>query len=405
MSAESRVLSFAAVGLHGRERCTRMASLAFLLMLTVGLGAQDPGDATGLSVDIARKIADAVSPAREIGLVVTAPDGDEAARITVREELVRALRARGIQPLEMSEGLVAVSVGCGSNLRERVCIAEIRAPGAARVLAVVTRPHNATMSDEAAPRLSLELARIFGQRAPILDIAFSDDRLYVLDPAALTLYRREVSGWQRRESRPLTPRRPWPRDIRGRVRVDGDSVEALLPGTTCHTDADFTRLSCSEDAQPWPLGLDNNGIDASRNFFNTPEGLPFYAAAPLDGTDLSGSRWVIADRSGALSFLDGSRRTVATAGRGEDVVALRSACGDGAFVLVSSRRERGENGDALQLFRVVQRHLISAAAPRDLPGRTTAVWAAPGATVATVVTHAFGADRYEAFQVRVACDW
>ncbi len=382
-----------------------MAGLAFLLMVTVAAAAQSPTTAPGLPSELAPGIAGAVAPATEIALTVSTPDGGEGQRAGVRDELVRALRARGIHLLDGSDGLVAVSVSCASNLRERACIAEIARPGGERVLVAVTRPHDAGMPADRTARLSLEVDRLFGQRAPILDIGLLGDRLFVLDPAALTLYRRGASGWQRSESRAVSSRRPWPRDVRGRVRIEESTVEALLPGVTCRTDVELTRLSCAEDRQAWPLGIDNSGIDASRNFFSTFDGLPFYAAAPLDGSDPAGPRWLIANRFGALTFLDGSRRTVGAAGRGDDVVALRSACSTGAFVLVSSPRGRGDSGATLQLFRLVEHQLVAAAAPRDLPGRTTALWAAPGATVATAVTHDPGAERYEAFQVGIACDW
>lgn len=381
-----------------------MASHAFLLILTVMPGAQSPASTPGLPWEIAQKIAAAVRPATEIALNVSAADGAGGERVMVRDELERALREHGINPLDGGDGLVAVSVSCGSNLRERACIAEIVRPDGGRLLAAVTRAHGANAAAGRPARLSLDARRVFGQRAPILDIALSSDRLLVLDPAAVTMYRRNDGGWLPIESRAVSSSRPWPRDVRGRLHVQGTIVDALLPGLTCRTDVNLTRLSCTEDRRPWPLDVENTGIDPSRNFFTTPDGLPFYAAAPVEGADPAGPRWLIADPSGALTFLDASRRALATAGRGDDVVALRAPCGGGAYALVSLPRTREGSGDALRLFRLVERELVPAAPPLELPGSTTALWAGPDGGMATVVTHDPGADRYDVYQVGIACD-
>jgi hypothetical protein len=72
-------------------------------------------------------------------------------------------------------------------------------------------------------------------------------------------------------------------------------------------------------------------------------------------------------------------------------------------VLIASSG-RGDRPDTLRLFHVLRRQLIPAAAPVELPGRFTALWAAPGASVATAVAQDAGAERYDAFQIRLACD-
>jgi hypothetical protein len=185
--------------------------------------------------------------------------------------------------------------------------------------------------------------------------------------------------------------------------VDGTAVAALLPGMTCRSNVEVSSLSCVDDQQSWPLGIDNSGVDASRNFFSTPEGLPFFAAAPL-APEVASARWLIADAFGSLSFLDGSRRVIAAAGSGDDVVALAAACGGGVYAIVSRPRGSDDRGDALHVFRVVERQLVPAAPPIELSGVVTALWAEPGETLATAVTYDAHADRYEAFHIAVACD-
>jgi hypothetical protein len=229
------------------------------------------------------------------------------------------------------------------------------------------------------------------------------DRLVVLDPQALTRYQRGDNGWQRVGTEPIAARRVWPRDLRGRVRVDGSRVDAFLPGVVCRSAGDGARLACVDDREAWPIGIDNTGLEANRNYFHTPEGLAFFGAAPLGpGASDANARWIVAAPTGALLLLDESRRSVATLASGDDVVALNALCA-GPVVLVASSG-RGERPDTVRLVRVVGRQFVPVAAPVELPGRLTALWAGPGATAATAVSRDAGADRYDAFQIRIACD-
>jgi hypothetical protein len=207
-------------------------------------------------------------------------------------------------------------VTCDENLRERACLAEIRR-GATRKSCRQPGHGVRTAVDPPAP-LSL-VAAIFGQRAPILDVATLGDRVRHGSGVGDALQRSDA-GWQPLQSRPIASSRPWPRDVRGRLRLDGASLEALLPGVACHAFLDLVSMTCVDDRQSWPLGIDNSGVDASRNHFTTPEGFAFFGAAALG--DDAGARWLVADRFGALALLDATRGHAANAGAGDDVVAL-----------------------------------------------------------------------------------
>src|SRR5207247_3052395 len=186
--------------------------------------------------------------------------------------------------------------------------------------------------------LSLELTPVFSQRAPMLDIAVTGNRLLVLDPERITLYEpdaaerapsaersgadREAAAerWQPRRSAVISRSRPWPRDVRGRLRTDELTLIAWLPGVTCRGSADLSRFACADErGVSWPIGIENTGIDAGRNYFYTPEGLPFYSAAPLVAD--ADARWIVASTTGDLLFLDDQRRRTAAAGASADDVA------------------------------------------------------------------------------------
>src|SRR5206468_555358 len=129
---------------------------------------------------------------------------------------------------------------------------------------------------------------------------------------------RSPARWTLRRSGTVSRSHPWPRDVRGRLRSDETTVTAWLPGVICRGSSDLSRLVCSEQrGESWPIGIENTGIDALRNYFNTPEGLPFYAAAPVDAD--AGVRWLVASTRGELLFLDGGRRAAAAGASADDV--------------------------------------------------------------------------------------
>ena len=411
------MLTFADVAIHGRERLMQMAARVLTLSLAIApLSAQPPSPYQDLAIELAAKIAAALPSSQPATLsfmtVESVGSADMADRSSVSQaqtDIARALTARGVRIVERGPGAASVRVSCLENLRERACVADIEA-GSTRHVVAATRPLDAR-ANRPAP-LTLDVQPLFSQRAPILDAALSGDRLVVLDPRTVTRYQRSEAGWQRADSQPIVTSRVWPRDVRGRLRLDGGRLDVFLPGVVCRGASDATRLACAgadDVRQPWPIGIDNTGIEANRNYFYTPEGLKFFAVAPL-GPDAN-ARWLVAGSSGALVFLDETRQSVAAVASGDDVAALSAACAGpagaggnaGTLVLVASAG-RSAGPDTLRLFRAVRRQLIPAAGPVELPGRFTALWAAPDATSAIAVSHDAVADRYEAFHIRISCD-
>src|SRR5262249_468306 len=163
---------------------------------------------------------------------------------------------------------------------ERLCIAEIKRQDAVQVVAS-TGPLMRDAPAIDAP-LVLELRHVFTQSTQILDAATVGDRLILLDATSLTFYQPPRAPWQPRRSKAVATSGIWPPHLRGRLRITGASVEAFLPGTICRATIESFAVSCADDRQPWPLGIDNAGMAAGRNYFTTPEGLGFYGFAPLD---------------------------------------------------------------------------------------------------------------------------
>jgi hypothetical protein len=267
-------------------------------------------------------------------------------------------------------------------------------------LAILTAAPRAQTPSPREPALGLDTRPLLAQRSPILDVAVAPDgaRLIVLEPARVSIRRWNPAGDASDvvEQRPVQTGRVWPRDLRGRVDASHLPFDVFLPGVTCRGDLDPLRLSCADESSPWP-GLPNNGVEAARNYFTTPEGRPFSSAAPLVAGQV---RWLIADRQGALMLLDEARAPIARlSAAGDDVAVVRAACVAGPFVVVANRvrREAAEpDVDELRLFRFAG-ELVPSASPLRLPGILTALWDG------TAVVHDLAADRYEAFQISVSC--
>jgi hypothetical protein len=366
-----------------------MTRLALALAVLAAPAAAQPSAALlDLAPDFAAAIAGAL-PAPTIRLNLTSDDA------RVRPEMIRLLAARGVRVVEIGDAII-VEATCGQNLRERVCAARIVRDGATP-LVVTTRPRDA--KDATAPEavVGIELQPIYTQRGAILDAVAIGSQRVVLTPTAVLL----VSDAGRvLATQPIKTARVWPRDLRGMLHAGSPtSFDAHLPGVTCRgTIAPTFAVSCADEAEPWPLALDNAGIAPSRNTFATPEGLTFYEAAAI-----AGGRWIVVGDQGVLMFLDARRRADARADSSDHVAGLPDACGGDTGYVMTVARTPDAPTEALRLSRVVGDRLVPTASTLVLPGVLTSLWTVPAARAATAVTYDAAARRYEAFEISLSC--
>ena len=352
--------------------------------------------------ELAAKLAAVVDAAAPLHLVSVSAGRDD--RTSMRElagDLARMLARRGLRVSERADSATVVSFTCSRNLRERVCAAEVRR-GKARDVVIATRAYQTAALRPAAPMpVVLELRPLLSHSEPILDAVFVDRRLLVLDPSALTLFEKSADGWRRLVVQPLPTPRPWPRDVRGRLRMEGAAFEAFLPGVTCRGTLEALGVACTGEPRPWPVGIENTGIASGRNVFVMSDGRTYFSSAPLESD--AGARWLLAADNGQLVFLDEARRPIESmTGFGGDVAALSTACAPGSHVVASdSEAERGL--DTLHAFRVTARQLVAAAPPITLPGPVTALWTMATGDAAIAVARNPATAWYDAFQIGLSC--
>lgn len=245
-----------------------------------------------------------------------------------------------------------------------------------------------------APAAVVEKRLLWEQEEAILDVAFLPDGLLVLTPSG-------VLKTRTRQRAPIAASRPWPRDVRGRLRVNGSSVLAQLPGVECGGSMEPFALQCRASDEPWTLESGRTlllaNYAASRNFFDgrvvTQSGTrktlaPFYSAAGADGF------WILAGVDGRAAIFDSTLEALGTVGAwGSDVASSDIRCG-GAPVVLASRA--GDGADAVQAYAIVNRAAVALGSPVEMPGPVTALWAPGVAVVRNGATH-------QAYAITVSC--
>jgi hypothetical protein len=263
--------------------------------------------------------------------------------------------------------------------------------------------------------LTIEKKLVWEQEEPILDLALWGNSMLVLAPSRLTLYERQGDAWQARQEVALASAEPWPRDMRGRLRVTGDRVQAFLPGMECHGTAGAKlSIECQPSQEPWVLESGSRGIllanfAAERNYFDghvvSQDGLrrtvpPFYAAAA--GEDSSGTFWFLSLLDGQTGMFNAGFEPMGTAPSwGSDIVGISAPCAGGSQVLATRPADANEP-DAIQAFSVVNRAANSLTAPLAFGGPVTALWPAT-AVAALAVASDPATGNYAAYLVTLAC--
>lgn len=250
---------------------------------------------------------------------------------------------------------------------------------------------------------ALALRTLIARRDPMLDVVESGDALMVLGPESVALYSRAdaIDGAPAVSTAPITHMRPWPRDVRGSLRVDGARYDAFLPGVVCHGTLHPLTTSCVDENAAWPVELENAGVMPSRNYFATPEGLIFYAVAPL--APAQSPKWLVVDASGSLAFLDERRRVISRGEAADDVARLESGCSPLAFVVTVGHTTPLSARDDVRLRSVGAGTTLVDVDEVTFAGAVTALWARPGSRVAIAIVRHGDGTRYEAHQISVAC--
>ena len=240
--------------------------------------------------------------------------------------------------------------------------------------------------------------------------------MLVLSPSRVALYTRQNGSWALSRAVPLAPGKPWPRDVRGRLRVTGASFQAFLPGVECGGAVEPSlSIECRAGDQPWVLDSGSHAtllanFAAARNYFDgrvaTAAGLrktiaaPFYSAA--SAAEQGRPLWLLAMLDGRTQIFDAWLETVgAIASWGSDIAGTEASCGGGSQVLATRPGDAGEP-DAIQAFAIVNRAATPLTPPVEFAGPVTALWPSSATSALAVVRDPLTGG-YAAYVITVVC--
>jgi hypothetical protein len=359
----------------------------FLALLPVSLFAITADEAAS---DLARRVIAMLGARENLSLSVqTLPPQSGAPPL--EPTLNRAFASR-LKP----QPTAAVTVTVSENQRGPLFVAVLTRSNESKVFLAPFDPDPAPVRI-ARSRVSLEARMVWEQRYPILDLAMTGSHVIVLEPGAVAVYQREGTTWRLRTRFSPPPGPPMPRDARGRLIVEGDTIRAYLPGALCRATLSGENLECDDRTGDWPLDAGPGitlpaSLDAGRNAFEAPPMPPFYTAARWR------DHWILALTTGRTQLHDASGAAVASLGNwGTEIAALDSPCvGDRVIV--------GLRPGSLETFTLGPGNRpLAASEPAPFPGRLTALWPSEQPGSLTAVAYSADTNRYAAYRVSLAC--
>ena len=338
----------------------------------------------------------------------------------IRSALGNQLVSAGLQFVEAEQAAAVVQVTLSEDLQNYVWAAKIQQGTNQPAIAIVSTPKAkpATPIHEPAVLLIRKI-QLWSQDEQILDVGVIDSsppHVIVLDAEKIAMYGLQSGHWQQEQSFAVPHTRPWPRDLRGRVVLRKDHLfDVHLPGVFCSSSGGAPlSVSCRESDDPWPLGTEPGGVSAffspTRNFFTgaLAPGIgkektiePFFTAAAVQKEKYV--LWLFASVDGTIRELDGmSEQSLAGAGWGSDIAAVKTNCGTGMQVLATGVGD-GATSDTVQAFEFPDRDPVAVSQPVEFNGSITALWTEASGSSAVIISHNHATGEYEAFRLAITC--
>ena len=322
-----------------------------------------------------------------------------------KEALERQLAGAGINT--SAQAGVTMAITLSQNLRDWVWVAEVKRGETPDVVMVEWPKPEETVS---ATTVIMEKRRMLDEDTRILDFAPLGRDLLVLDAESVAIYQNTSGAWQRKLAVRIPAARFVPRDLRGRLFVQGDVYQAYLPGLTCNGNAaSGLGVSCRDEAL-WPLGPNARAISiATRNFFEhfvLPDGTqkrmpPFFSAAQF--ADHGRATWFFAAADGRLHTYNAAFEPGASwSGWGSDIAIVQTECGSRTLLLATAASD-GTAPDSVQAYELEEGAPRPAGDPLSFPGPVTALWSASDRGAAVVVSRDLKSGRYAAFRLAIPC--
>jgi len=324
-----------------------------------------------------------------------------------------SFRNAGVRLVKAELALAEVKITFSEDWQDYIWIAVVQqGPGSQMVMKRLPRPERA-----AAPRVPTLTVRknpVWQQDGPILDFFQDNHTLVVLEPEQISLYTYDSDQWRPRNTFSVAHAQPWPRDLRGRLHVNGRQVTAFLPGTLCTGTFSPPALDCRSSDDPWQL--DQGSLVAffspRRNFFSGilagPSAgasvIPFFSAATWSNSEQR--QWLFTGTDGRTRLYQNelSAPVAVFNGWGSNLAAAHSNCGSGWQLLVSAPAD-SIRPDSLQAMEIAGHEAQPVSSPIELAGPLSAFWTSgKNSEMVNAVMQSPATGRYEAFTLTVTCN-
>jgi hypothetical protein len=380
------------------------AALAVLLLWAPQCGwAAD--DLSGAARELARKTVAFVGRGEPVSLgwrnLSSLGSAELAQARSVFEAALRDAGARVVENPAVIEAQVTIS----ESQSHYLMVEEIRRGDERQVWIASWRRAPANV----APGISLEKKLLWEQAEPILDAVPNGNELLILSPAGVLL-----RGERGSQTAPITAARPWPRDLRGHLRITAAGFKVNLPGLFCSGTFEPLAVDCRPDDEPWTLDSGSRGFllanfASSRNYFDgrvvMPNGVrkniaPFYTAGVVE--DQGRAMWVLTMVEGRAQLFDSLLEPAGIIGPwGSDLAGTEARCGSGTQVLATKAGDAREP-DALRAWSLVNRAAVPLTPAMEVPGPVTALWSLGGPNAVAVVRD-LASGKYVAYLITVVC--
>jgi hypothetical protein len=336
------------------------------------------------------------------------PDSQEA----VQNAVFTGFRNAGIRLVKAEATQTQTDITFSEDWQGYVWIATIQQAGASKVvMKKVERPERT--AGPRVPMMTVRKAFVWRQDAPMLDFAEDDKNLAILEPTQIAIYTNENGNWRPRYTLSITHAAAWPRDLRGRILLNGSQVTAFLPGVRCNGSTSPPSLDCSASDDPWQVdqGTLSAFFSPRRNFFTGilagqnagGSVLPFFSAATWQSGDTR--QWLFTGTDGRtrLYQFDLSSPAALFNTWGSNIAAVHSGCGSGWQLLVSAPTD-SVRPDSIQAVEITGREAQPVSSPVELSGAVQALWTSgKNSERAHGIMQSPATGRYEAFTLTINC--
>jgi hypothetical protein len=338
-----------------------------------------------------------------------APEAQDATKTAIMAGFGDA----GVRLVKPEQAMAEVRITFSEDWQGYVWIAAIQqGPGQQIVMKKLPRAERA--GPQHGPTLTLRKYSVWQQETPILDFFADNQNLVVLEPGQISAYTKDSGQWRLRSVLAINHSQTWPRDLRGRLQVNGHEVAAFLPGTRCAGSLSQPALDCSASDDPWPI--DQGQLVAffspRRNFFNGilsgPRAgatvAPFFSTAAWTSSDQPHWLFTGTDGRARLYQNDLSSPAAVFSGWGSNLAALHSGCGSGWQLLASAPTD-STGPDTVQAVEIAGREALTVSPAMDLPGPVAAMWTSgKNSDAVNVVMQSPLTGKYEALILTVSCN-